>query len=103
MRENDPADIVRYAEDIASEAHEARFQDANLARFREEAPDAVRAFGDLTFTEALVSPQLYQRLGTALEDYAAAKHAEDRMDRYGRLFLGTAGFDPTRWGITETA
>ncbi|MFJ5952574.1 hypothetical protein [Streptomyces noursei] len=39
MCQNDPADVVRYAEDVATEAHEARSQDANPAQLRTEDPE----------------------------------------------------------------
>ncbi|GLF95264.1 hypothetical protein [Streptomyces yaizuensis] len=75
----------------------ARIIDANLARLCTHDPDARHAFGDVTFTAALIDRRLNQRLGTALENYAKAKYAEGRMDQYGDLFRGTDDFDPAEW------
>ncbi|MER7046484.1 hypothetical protein [Streptomyces jumonjinensis] len=101
--ENDRTDIVRHAEELAADARNARIIDANLARLRTHDLDARRAFGDVTFTAALIDRRLNRRLGTALENYANAKYAEGRMDQYGDLFRGTDDFDPAEWDTSTEA
>ncbi|MFD9567046.1 hypothetical protein [Streptomyces sp. NPDC059994] len=81
---------VHEATELAWEAATARIQDANLARLRQEDPDADRLFPPgPAFTEALTDQGVMHRLGAALEAYGAAKHTADRMDLFQRLFADT--------------
>ncbi|GHI52783.1 hypothetical protein Srubr_26290 [Streptomyces rubradiris] len=81
--------------EMVQEYLSAEVQDVNLYWLQRVDPDAARIFRLGCFTGLFNSAHPvpgYEDfdLGKALQRYAAAKHAEDRMDRYGALFAGTA-------------
>ncbi|MFJ2589699.1 hypothetical protein [Streptomyces sp. NPDC087538] len=76
------------AMDMAWERTNAAAQDANLTRLRSTDPDVNGLFPEGCFTAYLADPDSGFDLGNALEKYGAAKHAEDRMDRFHALFAG---------------
>lgn len=93
--EDQPAQSPEHeASDLAWEAAHARIQDGNLARLRQEDPDADRLFPPgPAFTDCLSNDDVMHRLGNALKAYGKAKHAEDRMDLFHQLFAGTSSED----------
>ncbi|MEV6147053.1 hypothetical protein [Streptomyces sp. NPDC051992] len=84
--------------DMVQEYLSAEIQDVNLHWLSQVDPDAARIFRPGCFTDGLlnhvhpVPGRAAFDLGRALEQYAAAKSDEGRMDRYGALFAGTADF-----------
>ncbi|MET8822623.1 hypothetical protein [Streptomyces rochei] len=76
----------------------AEIQDVNLHWLQQTDPDAARIFRPGCFTDSLlalahpVPGHAAFDVGRALEQYAAAKRDEGRMDRYGALFAGTADY-----------
>ncbi|UZI34028.1 hypothetical protein [Streptomyces sp. VB1] len=84
--------------DLVQDYHSAEIIDLNLHWLQQSDPDAARIFRPGCFTDSLLNlahpvPSLAAfDLGQALEQYAAAKRDEGRMDRYGALFAGTADF-----------
>ncbi|WP_141747479.1 hypothetical protein [Streptomyces nanshensis] len=84
--------------DMDHEYLSAEIQDVNLHWLAQTDPDAARIFRPGCFTDSLlnlahpVPGHAAFGLGKALEQYAAAKRDEGRMDRYGALFAGTADF-----------
>ncbi|MFE4829818.1 hypothetical protein [Streptomyces sp. NPDC056672] len=94
VREMDEAE-----RDMVQEYASAEIIDVNLHWLQQADPDAARIFRPGCFTDSLLNlahqvpghPAF--DLGRALELYAAAKHDEGRMDRYGALFAGTADYE----------
>jgi hypothetical protein len=84
--------------DMAQEYLSAEIIDINLRWLRQVDPDISRIFRPNCFTDSLlnlahpVPGHAAFNLGRALEQYAAAKKAEGRMDRYGALFAGTPDY-----------
>ncbi|MEU6965126.1 hypothetical protein [Streptomyces chrestomyceticus] len=93
LREMDEAE-----RDTAEEYAAAKVQDVNLHWLAQADPDAARIFRPGCFTDSLlnlahpVPGHAAFDLGRALEQYAAAKRVEGRMDRFGALFAGTADY-----------
>ena len=77
------------ARDMVQERADAAVMDANLAVLRQSDPDADRLFRPGIFNAQLDASGRDIGLGAALEQYAAAKRDEGRMDRFGALFTGT--------------
>ncbi len=79
----------RFDPDWRMERAAAAHLDANLARLIATDPDAARIFEPGEFSRAL--EDLYGfgvQHDERVQAYAAAKHAQDRMDLYGQLFAG---------------
>ncbi|MFB6840246.1 hypothetical protein [Streptomyces sp. NPDC056361] len=78
-----------YTRDHAQELAAATVLDANLARLSAGDPDAGRIFPPDCFTAEWITRIPGFDLAEAVKQYAAAKHAEGRMDRYYDLFAGS--------------
>ncbi|MFD0253647.1 hypothetical protein ACFVGX_22335 [Streptomyces sp. NPDC127113] len=84
--------------DMVQEVLSAEIQDVNLHWLAQVDPDAARIFRPGCFTDNLlnlahpVPGHAAFDVGRALEQYAAAKRDEGRMDRFGALFAGTADY-----------
>ncbi|MFE7658104.1 hypothetical protein ACFU6M_35405 [Streptomyces bottropensis] len=78
-----------YTRDHAQELAAATILDANLARLSAGDPDAGRIFPPDCFTAEWITRIPGFDLAEAVKQYAAAKHAEGRMDRYYDLFAGS--------------
>lgn len=67
------------------EAGDAARADDNLARLRQEDPDAARTF-TTTFTAARRDRRAENLLTAQIQQYAGLKHQQGRMDLYNAIF-----------------
>lgn len=78
-------DYLDALRDVWTENRGAARCDANLNRLRTTDPDANRIF-TVTFTQARNSLDLQTQLSNQMQDYAALKHQQGRMDLYDQIY-----------------
>lgn len=79
------ANYLNALRDEWAEARDATRHDANLNRLRAADPDAARIF-TVTFTQARDSLDLQIQLSNQMQEYAAIKNRQGRMDLYDQIY-----------------